>query len=194
MQSTGIRQAVSALPEEITCCVLSLCVAQIQIIAAGGKQEVEIMHAFWWISNQCTGGKRAFCQKCPGAVRVLSAPGAGWKRQFVFQANQTYFSLQFPPAPRHHGNPLAKKRHFLAGKTGGFSLCSLGSRGINPLVDILGGLSFHQCPRRAEQGDVQAGVRAGITPRPPPIPHPTGHQDQVRGYLTPKTPSCQPKV
>lgn len=130
------------------------------------------MHAFWWISNQCTGGKRAFCQKCPGAVRVLSAPGAGWKRQFVFQANQTYFSLQFPPAPRHHGNPLAKKRHFLAGKTGGFSLCSLGSRGINPLVDILGGLSFHQCPRRAEQGDVQAGVRAGITPRPPPIPPP----------------------
>ena len=71
-----------------------------------------------------------------------------------------------------HGNSLAKKRRFPAGKTGGFCLCSLGSRGINPLVDILGGLSFHQCPRCAEQGDVQAGVFAWhhsqTTSDPPP--------------------------
>lgn len=85
-----------------------------------------------------------------------------------------------------NGNLLAKKRCFPTGKMGGFSLCNLGSRGINPLVGILGGLSFHWCPSCAEQGDVQAGVfvwhHSQSTPNPPPL-WPPG---QSRGIPYPK--------
>lgn len=78
-----------------------------------------------------------------------------------------------------HGNTLAQERCFATGKRGGFSLCSLGSRGINPLMDIFGSLSFCQCPMCAEREDGQAECLHSITPRPPLIPHPAGHQDQL---------------
>ena len=73
------------------------------------------MHAVGGISKQCEGAKWTFCQKCPGVVRVLTAPGAFSQTRLTPPCNSRL--------PQDiHGNPLAKKRHFRVGKTGCFSL------------------------------------------------------------------------
>lgn len=52
------------------------------------------------ISLTGTAANWIFCQKCPGVLRVLTAPGVRWKSWFIFQPDQTYSLLQFSPVPR----------------------------------------------------------------------------------------------
>lgn len=87
------------------------------------------------------------------------------------------------PWPRRDVSPLA-----------GQEVSPLAAWGAEELL-ILWWTFWEVCPSTRARGVLSREMcRHGIAPRPPLIPHPTGHRDQVGGYLTPKTPSCQLKV
>lgn len=138
--------AVSAWPGEMKFCSLRQCVAQIRIITLWEVQEVGIMHEFWWISQQCMGTNWIFHWKCPGAVSALV---------ICLSVRPGPVLLLLPTCPKTSMEALSPLKTFPLLKPGqdlvrlhpGYS----GSRGIENLVDIFGGLSLYLYSRPGEQ-------------------------------------------
>ena len=135
----------------------------------------------WWEMARCGWG--------------IDSSGCRLEMVIYLSAKPDLLLLAIPVCPKTFtGIPWPRRDVFLLARQEVSAFAAWGAEEL-----ILWWIFWEVCPSTSAQGVLsremfRQGCLCGITPRPPPIPHPAGHQDQVGGYLTPKTPSCQLKV